>query len=106
MNAPRKKKQRRYGTPSYGPKVLVQNMRAYAAAERQLKFVRYGEPGHIGKLEDMRTKHGEVLGAISALYSTGCITEVQYKRAFDRLTRINHAKVTRRPFGELRRAAR
>lgn len=99
------KQQRQYGTASYGPKILARKMRAYAAAERRYKLLSDAARTYSSASSDMHTKHGEALGAISALYSTGCITTAQYDQAFRWLTRINHAKVTRRPFVEVRRAA-
>jgi hypothetical protein len=99
------KRKATYGTKSYATKILLQNLRAYAAATRGSAFVKFSDPGKWSAESKEHTKHGEALGTIVALYSTGCITHAQYDRAFERLKQVHHAKVTRRPFVEMRRAA-
>jgi hypothetical protein len=94
-----------YGTKSFAWKAVLRKLRDYAAAERHSSLLKFGEPGKWSAEHDEHTKHGGALGAISALHSTGLLTPSQYERAFALLKRINHAKVTRRPFVEMRRAA-
>lgn len=90
----------RYGTKTYAEKTLRRELREYAKAQRE----RAANPSETRRIREFE-KHGMFLGAWSALCDVGALNDAQRARWMQRKKRVDSAKVTRRPFGELRRAA-
>ena len=92
----------RFGSKSYAVKALRDELRAYAKARRAYHIA---TPVPSRLEHDSTSKHGMFLGALCALFACGVITQARYDRWMNRCQRVTGAKVTRRPFGDLRRAA-
>lgn len=91
----------RWGTKSYAMVEMRQLLRGYAKARRAWLF----DSTRWSKEHDWVFAHAMALGARSALRAVGVLTDAQYAKVSARLERIAKAKVTRRPFADLRRAA-
>ena len=82
-----------YGTKRYAVHKMRELMRAWAKARRTRAqdYTRWS-------LEHEETGgFHQVLGARDALRSVGAFTDAQYERVSNRMDRIIHAKVTRKP---------
>lgn len=100
---------RRYGTKRYAMTVLITLLRAWAKARRnyytKLSLTFHSSVQVAMARESEREAFGAVMGAVRALRGTGASFE-RLEAYFDRrFLQINHGKVTRRPFAELREAA-
>jgi hypothetical protein len=91
----------KYGTKRWATVELRDHVRAYAKARRAYELARE----RWSTEHEKNLQHGMALGAWSALVGTGLLSHEQQCRWMSRIKRITHAKVTRRPFGELRRVA-
>lgn len=101
-------KQRRIAalrTKRYAPYVLWEELREYAQARRARASRLDGDYSWDHSDHREQHQHSHVLGAMAALSGVGLITDAQFDRSMARLERISKAKITRRPFAELRRVA-
>lgn len=88
-----------YGTKRYAVVVLRENVRAYA---KLCRIARITQSDSV--IRERSELNARFLGAWSALSAVGALPLEQLDRWMKRLQRIQHARISRRPF-ELRRAA-
>jgi hypothetical protein len=97
-------KRARYGSKSYARKVLLQALRKWAKTRRAFHVALDRHTSFSSASDRNAEAFGELMGTVRALSAIGAMSE-QLERYYDRrFARINHAKVTRRPF-ELRAVA-
>lgn len=95
----------RWRTKRYAMHELRDLLRDWARARRAAENTPYDARQHEPLRQDASAKCYQVIGAMHALYRIGALTEEQMRRIDALWTRIHGAKVARRPFVELRRAA-
>lgn len=86
-----------WGTKKHAPAAAIAFLRGYAKVSRKCKLTPFGFGREAARHDEM-VEQGKALGAVSALWRCGLLTQAQYDRYFNRIGRINSAKVTRRPF--------
>lgn len=89
-----------WGTKRHAVKLMRPLMREWAKAKRAAMW-----DASSTALTDEYLKFGKVLGARTALFAVGALSDLQYARLAARTSLIIKAKVARRPLAELRCAA-